>query len=132
MFPFFFLNERNSEIGYSMFQPIVTIPVGDHVNVLHDYKKTGQYKTMKHLNCRCYHLIDKLVEFSQNVLLLTHLKCHTRQCCACINSHTCLVEKKNCQKSFRILKSSRHPLLHCQYVLSPNLSMCLLKYYHVR
>ena len=28
----------------SWVQPTVTFPIGDHVNVLHDYKKTGPYK----------------------------------------------------------------------------------------
>ena len=46
-------------------QPIVTFPIGDHVNILHDYKKTRPSKIMKLRTCRCHHLIDMLVEFSQ-------------------------------------------------------------------
>ena len=42
-------------------QPPVTFPIGDHVNVLHDYKKTGPSK------------IQKLV-------LVTHLKCLNVPC----------------------------------------------------
>ena len=30
---------------------------------------------MKLLTCRCHHLIDMLIEFSQSLILLTHLKC---------------------------------------------------------
>ena len=56
-------------------QPTFTFPNGDHVNVLHDYKKTGPSKILKLLTCRCHHLIDMLIEFSQSLLLLTHLKC---------------------------------------------------------
>ena len=56
-------------------QPTVTFPFGDHVNVLHDYKKTGPSTILKLLTCRCRHLIDILVEFSQNNIFLTLLKC---------------------------------------------------------
>ena len=49
-----------------MVQPTVTFPIGDHVNVLHDYKKTGPLKILKLLTCRCHHLIDMLIEFSQS------------------------------------------------------------------
>ena len=56
-------------------QPTVTFPIGDHVIVLHDYKKTGPSKILKLLTCRCHHLIYMLVEFSQSLVLLTHLKC---------------------------------------------------------
>ena len=55
-------------------QPTVTFPIGDHVNVLHDYKKTGPSKILKLLSCRCHHLIDMLVEFCQNHIFLTLLK----------------------------------------------------------
>ena len=47
-------------------QPTVTFPIGNHVNVLHDYKKTGPSKILKLLTCRNHHLIDMLIEFSQN------------------------------------------------------------------
>ena len=56
-------------------QPTVTFPIGNHVNVLHDYKKTRPSKIMKLLTCRWHHLIDMLVEFSQNHIFLTLLKC---------------------------------------------------------
>ena len=55
-------------------QPPVTFPIGDHVNILHDYKKTGPSKILKLLSCRCHHLIDMLVEFCQNHIFLTLLK----------------------------------------------------------
>ena len=51
-------------------QPTVTFPIGDHVNVLHDYKKTGP-SSIKLLTCRYHHLIDMLVEFCQNHTRLT-------------------------------------------------------------
>ena len=60
---------------HSWVQPPVTFPIGDHVNVLHDYKKTGPSKILKLLTCRCHHLIDMLIEFSQSLILVTHLKC---------------------------------------------------------
>ena len=56
-------------------QPTVTFPIGDHVNILYDYKKTGPSKIMKLLTCRCHHLIDILVEISKNDIFLTLLKC---------------------------------------------------------
>ena len=55
-------------------QPTVTFPIGDHVNVCHEYKKTGPSTILK-LTCHCHNLIDMLVEFSQSIILLTHLKC---------------------------------------------------------
>ena len=56
-------------------QTPVTFPIGDHVNVLHDDKKTGPSKILKLLSCRCQHLIDNmLVEFCQNHTFLTLLK----------------------------------------------------------
>ena len=30
---------------------------------------------MKLLTCRCHHLTDMLIEFSQSLVLVTHLKC---------------------------------------------------------
>ena len=59
---------------YCRVQPPVTFPIGDNVNVLHDYKKTGPSTILKLLTCRCYHLIDTLIEFSQSFVLVTHLK----------------------------------------------------------
>ena len=56
-------------------QPPVTFPIGDDVNVLHDYKKTGLSQILKLLTCRCHHLIDMLIEFSQSLVRVTHLKC---------------------------------------------------------
>ena len=56
-------------------QPTVTFPIGDHVNVLHDYKKTRPSKSLKLLKCLCHHFIDILFEFSQNDIFLTLLKC---------------------------------------------------------
>ena len=55
-------------------QPTFTFPIGDHVNVLHDYKKTGPSKILKLLSCRCHHLSNMLVEFCQNHIFLTLLK----------------------------------------------------------
>ena len=60
---------------YCWVQPPVTFPIGDHVNVLHDYKKTGPSKILKLLTCRCHHLIDMLIECNQSLVLVTHLKC---------------------------------------------------------
>ena len=59
---------------YNRDQPTVTFPIGDHVNVLHDYKNTGPSKIMKLLTCSGHHLVDMLVEFYQNYLFLTLLK----------------------------------------------------------
>ena len=56
-------------------QPTVMFPIGDHVNVLHDYKKTRSSKILKLLTCRCHHLIDLLIKLGQSLILLTHLKC---------------------------------------------------------
>ena len=56
-------------------QPSVTFPIGDHVNILHDYKKMRPSKILKLLTCCCHHLIDMLVKFSQNLIFLTLLKC---------------------------------------------------------
>ena len=56
-------------------QPTVTFPIGDHVNVLHDYKKTEPSKSLKLLTCRCHHLIDMLIEFSQSLVFLILLEC---------------------------------------------------------
>ena len=62
--------------NYYRVQPPVMFPIGDHVvNVLHDYKKTGPSNILKLLACRCHHLIDMLIEFSQSLVLVTHLKC---------------------------------------------------------
>ena len=55
-------------------QPTVTFPIGDHVNVLYDYKKTGPSKILKLLTCHCHHLIDMLLEFCQNHIFLTLIK----------------------------------------------------------
>ena len=43
----------------------VRFPIGGHVNVLHNYKKTGPSKILKLPTCHCHHTIDMLVEFSQ-------------------------------------------------------------------
>ena len=56
-------------------QPTVTFPIGDHVNILHNYKKMRPSKILKLLTCRCHHLIDMLVEFSKNHIFLSLLKC---------------------------------------------------------
>ena len=56
-------------------QPTVTFPIRDHVNVLHYHKKTAPSKILKLLTCRYHHLIDTMIEFSQSLVLLTHLKC---------------------------------------------------------
>ena len=97
--------------------PTVTFPIGDHVNILHDYKITGPSKILKLLTCRCHYLNDMLVNCSQSLVIFTNF---------CMNYYT------NCQKSFHLLKSSKNPQLHCQHVLPANLPMCLLKCSHVR
>ena len=63
-------------------QPPVTFPIGDHVNVLHDYKKTGPSTILKLLTCRCHHLIDMLTEFSQSLVLVTDCQ-HVLPACQC-------------------------------------------------
>ena len=83
----------------------------DHVNVLHDYKKTGSSKILNLLTCCCHHLIDTL---------LTHLKCLNVP-----GTSIFLLVAKKLQKTFRLLKSSKSPQLHCQHVLPANLPMCL-------
>ena len=52
-------------------QPTVTFPIGDHVDVLHDYKKTGPSKILKLLSSRRRHLVDMLVKFCKNHIFLT-------------------------------------------------------------
>ena len=102
-------------------QPTVTLPIGigDHVNGLHDYKKTGPSKILKLLSCRCHHLIDMLVEFCQNHIFLT-LK--TAELAISVNIYYQFLHKllrtralwrKNRQKSFRLFNSCKHPRLHC-------------------
>ena len=114
-------------------QPPVTFPIGDHVNVLHDYKKTGPSKILKLLTCRCHHLIDMLIEFSQSLVLVTHLKCLNvlYPSIFIIFLHELLrtraLLRNIFQKSFRLLKSSKNPQSHCQHVLPANLPMCLAK-----
>ena len=54
-------------------QHTATFPIGGHINVLHDYKKTGPSQILKLLSCRCHHLIDMLVEFCQNHIFLFFL-----------------------------------------------------------
>ena len=118
-------------------QPTVTFPIGDHVNVLHDYKNTRPSNILKLLTCRCHHLFDMLVEFSQNHIFLT-FKMPERV--IPVNGykflHKLLCTRalwlKNCQTSFYLLKSSKNPQLHCQLVLPANLPMCLLKCSYVR
>ena len=62
----------SSYVAYhSRDQSTVTFPIGDYVNILHDYKKTGPSKILKFLTCCCHHLIDMLVEFYQNHIFLT-------------------------------------------------------------
>ena len=41
-------------------------------------------------------------------------------------------QKSKQTKSFRLLKSSNNPQLHCQHVLPANLPMCMLKCSYVR
>ena len=55
-------------------QPTVTFPIGDHINILHDYKITGPIQILNFFSCRCHHLNDMLVEFCQNQIFLTLLK----------------------------------------------------------
>ncbi len=56
-------------------QPTVGFPIGDHVNVLSDYKKTWPAKCLKLLTC-CYHyLIDMPIDFNKNCILPTLWKC---------------------------------------------------------
>ena len=85
------------------------------VIILHDYKKTRPSKIMKLLICRCHYLLDTLVEFRQNHIFLT-LKMHERA--IPVNVYKFLHKllriralwRKNCQKSFRLLKSSTNPV----------------------
>ena len=61
-------------------QPPVTFPIGDHIYVLHDYKKTEPSEIFKLLSCRCHHLIDMLVELCQNHIFLILLKWLNEPC----------------------------------------------------
>ena len=65
---------RSQSYQHCRVQPTVTFPIGDHVNVLHDYKKMGPSTILKLLSCRCQHIINMLVEFCQNHIFLTLLK----------------------------------------------------------
>ena len=56
-------------------QRTVTFSTGDHVNVLHDYKKTRSSTILKLRTCYCHHLTDMLDEFCKNHIFLTLLKC---------------------------------------------------------
>ena len=119
-------------------QHSVTFPIGGHVNVLHDYKKSWPSKILKFLTCRHHHFIDMLMEFSQKFYISNSFKMAERV--MPINVYQFLHELlrtralwwKICQKSFRLLKSSKNPQLHCQHVLPANLPMCLLKCSYVR
>ena len=92
---------------------------------------------LKLLTCCCHHFTDMLVEFNQNHIFLT-LKMPKRATPVNVYQflhkvlRTRALWRKNCQKSFRLLKSSKNPQLHCQHVLPPNLPMCLLKCSYVR
>ena len=100
-----------------MVQPTVTFPIGDHVNVLHDYKKTGPSNILKLFTCLSYHLFDMLLEFSRSLILLTYLKClnvpypsiFTNFCMKYYTYVPCG------QTFFRLLKSSKNPHLYCKY-----------------
>ena len=55
----------------SMVQPTITFPIGDHVNVLHDYKKMGPSNILKLFSSRCHHPIDipvNVYQFLHNLL----------------------------------------------------------------
>ena len=71
-------NEHDADLeevcSHNRVQPTVTFPIGDHVNVFHDCKKTGPSKILKRLSCRCHYIFDMLVEFCQNHIFLTFLK----------------------------------------------------------
>ena len=97
-------------------QPSVTFPIGDHVNVLHDYKKMRPSKILKLLTCRCHHLIDMLIKCSQNLVFLILLKCLNVPSPSMFTN----LWQKNCQISFCLLKSSKNPQLNCQQVLPAN------------
>ena len=107
-------------------QPTVTFPIDDHINVLHDQKKTGPYKILKLLTCRCHHLIDMLVEFCKKKSRISNSLKWLNLPYPSILINFCLF-RKNCEKFFRLLKSSKSPQLHCQQVLPANMAMSLLK-----
>ena len=100
-------------------QPTVTFPIGDHVNVLHDYKKTGPSKILKLLSCRCHHLNDR---HDGRVLSKSHISnsFKTAERAIPVNIYQFLHKllrtralwRINCQKSFRQFKSSKNPWLH--------------------
>ena len=97
--------------------PTVTFPIGDNVNVFNDYKKMFQSQILKLLSCRFCHLIDMFVEVYKNHIFLTLLK---RAISVNIYQflhnllRTLPLWRKNCQKSFRLFKSSKNLGLHCK------------------
>ena len=118
-------------------QLTVTFPIGDHVNVLHDYKKTGPSKILKLLACRCQHLIDMLVEFCQNHIFLNLFKWLSMPYPSmftnfCMNYYAPMPCGKKLPKILPPLKSFKNPHLHCQQVLPANITMSLLKGTYVR
>ena len=112
-------------------QPTITFPIGDHVNVLRDYKKTGHKKLRIFLyTCLCHRLIDMLIEFSQILVFLTHLKCLNvpypsifTNFCMNYYAHVPCGEKN--AKNPSAYYNHQKIQLHCQHVLPANLPMCL-------
>ena len=120
------ISSRQTAVLGSARQPTVTFPIDDHINVLHDQKKTGPYKILKLLTCRCHHLIDMLVEFCKKKSRISNSLKWLNLPYPSILINFCLF-RKNCEKFFRLLKSSKSPQLHCQQVLPANMAMSLLK-----
>ena len=95
-------------------QPTVTYPIGDRVNVLNDYKKTGRSTILKRLTCRCHHLIDMLVEFTKNHVFLILLKWldvpyPSMFANVCMTYYAHVYSGKKFPKFFRLLKSYKKP-----------------------
>ena len=76
---------------------------------MHDYKKTGPSKILKLLTCRCHHLIDMLIEFSQSIILVTHLKLSERA--MPVNVYQLLHELLRTRPLLR-KKIAKHPSAH--------------------
>ena len=83
--------------------------------------------------CTIIRKSDMLVEFSQSLVLLTHLKClnlpHTSICTNFLFLHELLrtraLWRTLFKKFFRLFKPSKNPQLHCKHVLLANLPKCV-------
>ena len=101
-------------------QTTVYFSIGGHVHVCYDYKKF-----------RCHHIFDTPIQFSQNYIFLALVKClYVRYPSMftnmCMHYYAYVSSGQKWQISFRLLKSSKHPQLHCSQLLPANLTMCLL------